>query len=90
LFYWAVNAGSLLSTFTSPYIRSSTCGVLGTGDSCYFIAFGIPTVMMILAVICLLLGKSYYTMKPPVGENIFIQVVKYYWYKMTKKNTNRI
>ena len=75
LFYWAVNAGSLISTFVSPLLRESTCGSLGTSDSCYFLAFAIPAVLMLVAIGVFLFGNRYYKKVPPSGRNIFWEVV---------------
>lgn len=52
VFYFSINAGSLLSTFLTPYLRST---VHCFGDqSCYPLAFGVPAVLFIVA-----LGKTF-------------------------------
>lgn len=84
LFYFSVNAGSLMSTFLSPFFRTSTCGVLGTEDSCYFIAFGVPAILMVVAIFFFMFGTKYYKITPPVGKNIFWEVIKCVWYGLTK------
>ena len=76
LFYWSINAGSLISTFLSPLLRGMTCGALGTSDSCFFLAFGIPVILMFVAVLAFLFGTKYYKRVPPSGFNIFWEVIK--------------
>ena len=46
IFYFSVNIGSLIATFISPLLRKLKCGGLGTVDSCYFLAFGVPFIVM--------------------------------------------
>merc|ERR1719454_652360 len=76
LFYWSINAGSLLSTFLSPILRQMTCGSLGTADSCYFLAFVIPAALMMVAIMFFIFGNRYYKKVPPSGKNIFWEVCK--------------
>jgi len=47
VFYFSINAGSLISTFVTPILRSGSC--FGE-DSCYSAAFGLPAVLMTVAV----------------------------------------
>uniref|UniRef100_A0A7I4Z3T0 Oligopeptide transporter 1 n=1 Tax=Haemonchus contortus TaxID=6289 RepID=A0A7I4Z3T0_HAECO len=70
MFYFSINAGSMISTFISPIFRSQPC--LGQ-DSCYPLAFGVPAVLMILAT-CLFMAGSFWYKKPPPKENIFAEV----------------
>lgn len=51
VFYFAINAGSLISTFITPIFREDV-KCFGN-DSCYPLAFGVPAILMIVAV-----GKS--------------------------------
>uniref|UniRef100_F6UVN2 Major facilitator superfamily (MFS) profile domain-containing protein n=2 Tax=Ciona intestinalis TaxID=7719 RepID=F6UVN2_CIOIN len=67
LFYFAINAGSLVSTFVSPIIRDEvTC----FGDDCYALAFGIPAALMVIAIFSFFMGTRFYYRQPPTG-NIF-------------------
>lgn len=75
LFYASINAGSLLSTFISPLLRETQC--MGRAD-CYFIAFIVPSALMVVAVIAFVLGKSYYIVKKPSG-NVFAEFIKATW-----------
>uniref|UniRef100_A0A914YJW0 Oligopeptide transporter 1 n=1 Tax=Panagrolaimus superbus TaxID=310955 RepID=A0A914YJW0_9BILA len=72
VFYFSINAGSMISTFISPLFRSMSC--LGQ-DSCYPLAFGIPAILMIVATIIFMLGSFTYK-KPPPKENIFGEVAR--------------
>lgn len=71
LFYFAINAGSLISTIVSPIIREDVhCG--GRED-CYALAFGIPAALMVVAIIAFVIGTPFYIIKAPEG-NIFAEV----------------
>ncbi|KAI6243318.1 Peptide transporter family 1 [Aphelenchoides fujianensis] len=72
VFYFSINAGSMISTFVAPIFRSLPC--LGQ-DSCYPMAFGIPAVLMIVATIAFMLGSFWYKKKPPTS-NVFADVWK--------------
>ena len=37
-------------------------------DSCYPLAFGIPTVVLLIGTIILAIGKNYYIKQPPSGS----------------------
>jgi len=79
LFYWSKGAGSLLATFVSPLLRQANCGPLGTQESCYFLGFFVPTVLMFFAVISILMGNNYkkgYRKVRPSGNNVFYLVCK--------------
>ncbi|CAD5220562.1 unnamed protein product [Bursaphelenchus okinawaensis] len=57
VFYFSINAGSMISTFVAPIFRATPC--LGQ-DTCYPMAFGIPAVLMIVATVVFLLGSPWY------------------------------
>ncbi|GBO42424.1 Peptide transporter family 1, partial [Araneus ventricosus] len=73
VFYFAINGGSVLSTLLTPILRADV-HCLGS-NSCYPLAYGIPAVLMIVALILFLIGKPLYKMKPADG-NIFQSVFK--------------
>ncbi|CAK8674323.1 unnamed protein product [Clavelina lepadiformis] len=75
LFYFAINAGSLLSTFLSPLIREQ---VKCFGDDCYALAFGIPAILMVVALVFFVTGTRWYKRLPPSG-NILVKVTKAIW-----------
>ena len=51
-------------------------------DSCYSLAFGTATILMLIAAIVLILGKTHYIKNNPVGS-IMTQVVGIIWVKIT-------
>ena len=60
VFYFAINAGSLISTYVTPYLREKV-HCFGQ-ESCFPLAFGVPAILMIVA-----LGKfsiPYYPHRP--------------------------
>uniref|UniRef100_A0A8C5GT49 Solute carrier family 15 member 2-like n=1 Tax=Gouania willdenowi TaxID=441366 RepID=A0A8C5GT49_GOUWI len=70
IFYMSINAGSLLSTIITPILRSD---VQCFGDDCYALAFGVPAILMIVALVVFIAGSSLYKRNPPQG-NILLQV----------------
>lgn len=48
VFYFAINAGSLISTFVTPILREDV-HCFGD-DSCYSLAFGLPAILMVVAI----------------------------------------
>lgn len=48
VFYFAINAGSLISTFVTPILRQDV-HCFGE-DSCYSLAFGLPAILMVVAI----------------------------------------
>ncbi|CAD7089903.1 unnamed protein product [Hermetia illucens] len=68
LFYFAINAGSLISTSITPILREDVhCFA---ENDCFSLAFGIPAVLMVLSIIIFMLGKSMYIIKKPAGNMI--------------------
>ena len=47
IFYASINVGSMVSTVLTPIFRKESC--MGE-DSCYSLAFGVPAVLMFIAV----------------------------------------
>lgn len=73
LFYFSINAGSLLSTFLTPILREDV-HCFGK-ESCFPLAFGVPGILMILSLIIFGVGRPLYRVKKPEG-NIVLKVVK--------------
>lgn len=71
MFYFSINAGSLISMWLTPYFRSMSC--FGH-DSCYPLAFGIPAILMIVATLVFMAGSFWYKKVPP-KENIIFKVI---------------
>ncbi|KAI6216830.1 Peptide transporter family 1 [Aphelenchoides besseyi] len=72
VFYFSINAGSMISTFVAPIFRALPC--LGQ-DSCYPLAFGIPAVLMIAATVAFMLGSFWYKKTPP-KTNVMADVTR--------------
>ncbi|XP_017472596.1 PREDICTED: peptide transporter family 1 isoform X2 [Rhagoletis zephyria] len=69
LFYFAINAGSTISTTITPILRED---VHCFGDkNCFSLAFGVPAVLMLLSVVIFVAGRKLYVVKPPAGNMIF-------------------
>lgn len=75
-FYWAINAGSMLSMLITPVLRQNV-HCFGQ-DSCYPLAFGLPAVLMVVATAVFVVGYPFYVHVPPAG-NGFVQVCKACW-----------
>ena len=80
LFYWMINAGSFISLFITPILRTTSCGSLGTDDSCFFLAYATPAALFLIATGLFLFGSKYYIKKPPSGTNIFVDTLAVIWY----------
>uniref|UniRef100_A0A0C9PUC0 Oligopeptide transporter 1 n=1 Tax=Fopius arisanus TaxID=64838 RepID=A0A0C9PUC0_9HYME len=73
VFYFAINSGSLISTFLTPELRNN---VKCFGDQeCFSVAFLVPAILMIVSIIIFVSGKSLYRLKEPEG-NVVLDVVK--------------
>ncbi|KAK6629287.1 hypothetical protein RUM43_003104 [Polyplax serrata] len=83
IFYFAINSGSFISTFLTPILREIPC--FGN-DNCYSLAFGVPAVLILLAIVIYFGGKKFYTIKKPEG-NVVVKVAKCIWHGMTNKTT---
>lgn len=66
-----LKAGSLLGRSISPILREDVkCFGM---ESCYPLAFGLPAIAMLIALMVIVCGKSFYIHKPPT-ENIFAKI----------------
>ncbi|NWT52269.1 S15A1 protein, partial [Erythrocercus mccallii] len=74
LFYLSINAGSLLSTLITPTIRASQCGI-HTKQECYPLAFGVPAILMAVALVVFVIGSKMYKKVKPQG-NVMLEVSK--------------
>lgn len=64
MYYFAVNAGSVLSTILTPILRT---------DISYSVAFAVPAVLMMFASLIFWAGRNTYIDRPPEG-NVFADV----------------
>ncbi|XP_006869414.1 PREDICTED: solute carrier family 15 member 2 isoform X4 [Chrysochloris asiatica] len=85
IFYLSINAGSLISTFITPMLRGD---IQCFGEDCYALAFGIPGLLMVIALVVFTLGSRMYKKPPPEG-NIVAQVVKCIWFAISNRFKNR-
>ncbi|XP_017045944.1 peptide transporter family 1-like [Drosophila ficusphila] len=69
LFYFAINAGSLISTTCTPILRADV-HCFGDQD-CFSLAFGVPAVLMVISVVIFMAGRRLYRCQPPAGNMIF-------------------
>ncbi|NXL82477.1 S15A1 protein, partial [Leptocoma aspasia] len=74
LYYLSINAGSLLSTIVTPSIRASECGI-HTKQECYPLAFGVPAILMAVALAVFVIGSKMYKKVKPQG-NVMLEVSK--------------
>lgn len=66
IFYFAINAGSLVSTFLTPVFRADV-KCFGS-DTCFPLAFGVPALLMVVAVLFFWAGKRFYRNVPQSGS----------------------
>ncbi|KAK2493733.1 hypothetical protein MC885_016988 [Smutsia gigantea] len=85
IFYLSINAGSLISTFVTPMLRGD---VQCFGEDCYALAFGVPGLLMVIALVVFAMGSKIYKKSPPEG-NIVAQVVKCIWFALSNRFKNR-
>ncbi|XP_039186068.1 solute carrier family 15 member 2 isoform X1 [Crotalus tigris] len=85
VFYLAINAGSLISTFLTPVLRGS---VQCFGGDCYALAFGVPAALMIVALVVFITGNRLYKKTPPQG-NILLKVCKCIVFALRNRIRNR-
>lgn len=84
IFYFAINLGSLISTLVTPVLREDvTCfGV----DDCFPLAFGIPALLMLIAVVIFVGGKFLYKIVPCQG-NMLLKVCRCIWVSSNQNGT---
>ncbi|EPQ13393.1 Solute carrier family 15 member 2 [Myotis brandtii] len=85
VFYLSINAGSLISTFVTPMLRGD---VQCFGGDCYALAFGVPGLLMVIALVVFAMGSKMYKKTPPEG-NIVTQVIKCIWFALSNRFKNR-
>ncbi|XP_035949624.1 solute carrier family 15 member 2 isoform X2 [Halichoerus grypus] len=85
VFYLSINAGSLISTFITPMLRGD---VQCFGEDCYALAFGVPGLLMVIALVVFAMGSKIYRKPPPEG-NIVTQVAKCIWFAISNRFNNR-
>jgi len=81
MFYASINFGSMISTVVTPLIRRIEC--LGE-ESCYSLAFGVPAILMALALLSFFVGSRYYKKIIP-ERNIVTLFFSCSWYALTRR-----
>lgn len=83
IFYFSINLGSVISTFITPILRED---VQCFGErTCFSVAFGVPAILMVIALFLFICGKPLYTIRPPSG-NIVLKVSQCICYALKKKH----
>ncbi|XP_074032367.1 peptide transporter family 1 isoform X2 [Leptinotarsa decemlineata] len=82
LYYFSINAGSLISTSVTPVLRQNVHCF--DENSCYPLAFALPGVLMILSIVLFALGKPMYKLEKP-GGNVIVDVSNCITYAIKKK-----
>uniref|UniRef100_A0A8K9VGE6 Solute carrier family 15 member 2 n=1 Tax=Oncorhynchus mykiss TaxID=8022 RepID=A0A8K9VGE6_ONCMY len=72
IFYMSINAGSVLSTVITPILRGN---VQCFGGDCYALAFGVPAILMVIALVVFISGSGMYKKSPPEG-NVLLDVCR--------------
>ncbi|RWS14184.1 solute carrier family 15 member 1-like protein [Dinothrombium tinctorium] len=86
IFYFSINAGSLVSTALTPIFREDvSCSPRG---DCFPLAFGVPAGLMLLAVLVFFVGKSLYTIIPAAKGNIVVKVVDCVFVSIRRRRVN--
>ncbi|KAI9296660.1 PTR2-domain-containing protein [Neoconidiobolus thromboides FSU 785] len=65
LFYLSINIGSLIAQYLTPFLKEK---VKCFDSSCYFLAFGIPTIVFLISMLVFIFGYRYYRIAPASGE----------------------
>ncbi|XP_071444371.1 peptide transporter family 1-like [Hetaerina americana] len=86
IFYFAINAGSLITTFVTPVFRQDI--QCFNKSTCYPLAFGIPALLMILSIVIFVGGKSTYRIRKPEG-NIVLQTFSVMKHAIGQKIANK-
>ncbi|CAG2100675.1 unnamed protein product, partial [Medioppia subpectinata] len=73
-FYMAINAGGFVTTFVTPIMREDV-HCFGR-DSCFPLAFGIPAVLMLTALVLFVSGRyiTSYVMVQPQKESVLVNL----------------
>ncbi|XP_050534146.1 peptide transporter family 1-like isoform X2 [Daktulosphaira vitifoliae] len=78
----AIYIGATISTFITPELRN-TVHCFGK-DSCFPLAFGVPAILMILAIIIVVLGSKMYIKKKP-EQDVILRTFTSIFYALRKK-----
>ncbi|XP_031639199.1 solute carrier family 15 member 2-like, partial [Contarinia nasturtii] len=87
LFYFVFNAGSFISTLITPVLRADVHCF--NENDCYSLAFGVPALLMILAILFFVSGRSSYTCVKTSSDNMLLKMLKCTWHAIVTKQLER-
>ncbi|GAB0094459.1 peptide transporter family 1-like [Sergentomyia squamirostris] len=70
IFYFTINAGSFFSILLTPIFREDVHCFEQT--DCYSLAFGVPAILIITAIVIFAAGKPFYTINKPSGNMVVL------------------
>ena len=82
LFYASINVGSLVSMISTPMLRDDV-SCFGQ-DDCYSLAFGVPALLMLVAMTVFVVGRRQY-IRVPVRENVLAIFLSVVWISLRSK-----
>lgn len=85
LFYFCINLGSVISSYLTPKLRTMEC--LGH-DSCYLYAFGLPSILMFVALLLFVMGSNLYKINKPQGT-VFTDFIEATGKKIRRTKSSR-
>jgi len=80
LFYWSINFGSFFSFLVIPWVKD---------QAGYRWAFGVPGVLMFIAVLIFWLGRKQYTRMPPSRETGSAGYFKVTWHALRNRHRRK-
>lgn len=85
-FYFAINTGAMVSMILIPILRSKVA-CFGS-DQCYPLAFGLPAILMVLAMTIFLLGSRGYRRVAASGRNALFDFAGVLWASIRRKDAS--
>ncbi|ODN00565.1 Solute carrier family 15 member 2 [Orchesella cincta] len=82
LFFFAITIGNMISTVITPVFRRDV-SCFGM-ENCYPLAFGVPSTIMLLAIVVFVSGRRLYVINTPNG-NMMVKVVKCMSYAISNR-----
>lgn len=83
MLYAAINFGSLISMFATPMLRSNFRCV--EREDCYPYAFGLPCLLMFVAIVVFALAKNQYNLVPLPEKNVIVMFCQCVWLALKRK-----
>ena len=86
IFYFSINAGSLISIFLTPILRGD---IQCFGADCFLAAFGVPAVLMVCSIFVFIAGSFLYVKVPPTGRNVYFQIFSIIFFAIRERFRKR-